>query len=139
MLEMAIEATYIIFDPTRLGFVALGVLIGLGLGIIPGLGGVVGLSLLLPFTFDMNPYTALAFLVGLQSVVVTSDTIPAVLFGVPGTVGSAPTILDGFPLAKKGLAAKAFGVAFSSSVIGGLLGAAFLALSIPILRPLVLS
>ena len=49
--------------------------------------GLVGLSLLLPFTFDMDPFTALAFLMGLQAVVVTSDTIPAVLFGVPGTVG----------------------------------------------------
>ena len=87
MLELALCAAEIFLNPTRLSFVALGVLIGLSLGVIPGLGGVVGLSLLLPFTFDMDPLTALAFLVGLQAVVVTSDTIPAVLFGVPGTVG----------------------------------------------------
>ena len=97
MLELALSAAEIFLNPTRLSFVALGVLIGLSLGVIPGLGGVVGLSLLLPFTFDMDPLTALAFLVGLQAVVVTSDTIPAVLFGVPGTVGSAATILDGHP------------------------------------------
>ena len=136
---MALSAAAIIFDPTRLSFVALGVLIGLSLGVIPGLGGVVGLSLLLPFTFDMDPLTALAFLVGLQAVVVTSDTIPAVLFGVPGTVGSAATILDGHPMAKQGLAARAFGAAFSASVIGGLFGALFLAFSVPILRPFILS
>jgi TctA family transporter len=129
----------IVLDPERLTFVALGVLIGLALGVIPGLGGVVGLSLLLPFTFDMDPLTALAFLVGLQAVVVTSDTIPAVLFGVPGTVGSAATILDGHPMAKKGLAARAFGASFSASVLGGLFGALFLALSVPILRPVILS
>jgi TctA family transporter len=139
MLEMALSATAIVFDPTRLSFVALGVLIGLALGVIPGLGGVVGLSLLLPFTFDMDPFTALAFLVGLQAVVVTSDTIPAVLFGVPGTVGSAATILDGHPMARQGLAARAFGAAFSASVLGGLFGAVFLALSVPILRPFILS
>ncbi|MCZ6893368.1 MAG: tripartite tricarboxylate transporter permease, partial [Gammaproteobacteria bacterium] len=136
---MALSAAGIILDPTRLSFVALGVLIGLSLGVIPGLGGVVGLSLLLPFTFDMDPLTALAFLVGLQAVVVTSDTIPAVLFGVPGTVGSAATILDGHPMAKQGLAARAFGAAFSASVIGGLFGALFLAFSVPILRPFILS
>ncbi len=139
MFEMLLSAAEIVFDPTRLSFVALGVLIGLSLGVIPGLGGVVGLSLLLPFTFDMDPLTALAFLVGLQAVVVTSDTIPAVLFGVPGTVGSAATILDGHPMAKKGLAARAFGAAFSASVIGGLFGALFLAFSVPVLRPFILS
>ncbi len=139
MLEMALSAAQIVFEPERLSFVALGVLIGLSLGVIPGLGGVVGLSLLLPFTFDMDPLTALAFLVGLQAVVVTSDTIPAVLFGVPGTVGSAATILDGHPMAKQGLAARAFGAAFSASVLGGLFGAVVLAFSIPIIRPFILS
>ncbi|MFL2554667.1 MAG: tripartite tricarboxylate transporter permease [Candidatus Rariloculaceae bacterium] len=139
MFEMALSALEIVFDPSRLMFVALGVIIGLALGVIPGLSGIVGLSLLLPFTFNMDPFTALAFLVGLQAVVATSDTIPAVLFGVPGTVGSASTILDGHPMAKQGLAARAFGAAFSASVLGGLLGALFLALSVPILRPFILS
>ncbi|HEY5623606.1 MAG TPA: tripartite tricarboxylate transporter permease, partial [Gammaproteobacteria bacterium] len=139
MLDILFSAAQIVFDPYRLSFVALGVLIGLSLGVIPGLGGVVGLSLLLPFTFDMDPLTALAFLVGLQAVVVTSDTIPAVLFGVPGTVGSAATILDGHPMAKRGEAARAFGAAFSASVMGGLFGAFVLAFSIPIIRPFILS
>lgn len=136
MLGMALKAAEIMADPTRLSFLALGVLIGLVLGVIPGLGGLVGLSLLLPFTFNMDPYTALAFLMGLQAVVVTSDTIPAVLFGVPGTVGSAATILDGYPMARNGEAGRAFGAAFTASVIGGLFGALLLALSVPILRPL---
>ena len=138
MLGMAIKAATIMADPERIGFLALGVIIGLVLGVIPGLGGLVGLSLLLPFTFDMDPYTALAFLMGLQAVVVTSDTIPAVLFGVPGTVGSAATILDGYPMARKGEAGRAFGAAFSASVLGGLYGAFLLAISVPILRPVML-
>ena len=138
MLGMAVKAAVIITDPTRLAFLALGVTIGLVLGVIPGLGGLVGLSLLLPFTFNMDPYTALAFLMGLQAVVVTSDTIPAVLFGVPGTVGSAATILDGFPMARKGEAGRAFGAAFASSVLGGLFGAFLLALAVPVLRPIML-
>lgn len=138
MLGMAAKAAVIIVQPERLAFLGLGVLIGLILGVIPGLGGLVGLSLLLPFTFDMDPYTALAFLMGLQAVVVTSDTIPAVLFGVPGTVGSAATILDGYPMARRGEAGRAFGAAFSASVLGGLFGALLLAISIPILRPVLL-
>ncbi|MPY68930.1 MAG: hypothetical protein GEU92_02465 [Alphaproteobacteria bacterium] len=138
LLNEAISALGIMMDPTRIMFLLFGVVIGLVLGVIPGLGGLVGLSLLLPFTFDMNPYTALAFLMGLQSVTVTSDTIPAVMFGVPGTVGSAATILDGYPMARKGEAGRAFGAAFTASVVGGLWGALLLGISIPILRPVML-
>jgi TctA family transporter len=138
MLGSAILAFQNMASLERLGFLSFGVLIGLVLGVIPGLGGLVGLSLLLPFTFNMDPYTALAFMMGLQAVVVTSDTIPAVLFGVPGTVGSAATILDGYPMARKGEAGRAFGAAFSASVIGGLFGALLLGISVPVLRPIVL-
>ncbi|MEE2759858.1 MAG: tripartite tricarboxylate transporter permease, partial [Pseudomonadota bacterium] len=138
MIDMAITAAVALSDPLRLSFLALGVFIGLLLGVIPGLGGLVGLSLLLPFTFNMDPFTALAFMMGLQAVVVTSDTIPAVLFGVPGTVGSAATILDGYPMARKGEAGRAFGAAFTSSVVGGLYGAMLLALAIPVIRPIIL-
>ena len=138
MLAMAIKAALIISDPARLGFLAFGVFLGLVLGVIPGLGGLVGLSLLLPFTFNMDPFSALALMMGLASVTVTSDTIPAVLFGVPGTVGSAATILDGHPMAQKGEASRAFGAAFTASVVGGLIGAAILAVSVPVLRPIML-
>ena len=138
MIDMAITAAVALTDPLRLSFLALGVFIGLLLGVIPGLGGLVGLSLLLPFTFNMDPFTALAFMMGLQAVVVTSDTIPAGLFGVPGTVGSAATILDGYPMARKGEAGRAFGAAFTSSVVGGLYGAMLLALAIPVIRPIIL-
>ncbi len=139
IIDAAIDALAIIADPWRFMFVALGTLLGLMIGVIPGIGGLVGLALLLPFTFAMDPYTALAFLVGVQSVTTTSDTIPAVLFGVPGTTGSAATVLDGHPMAKKGEAGRAFGAAFTASVCGGLFGAVVLAISIPILRPFILS
>ncbi|EAR51889.1 hypothetical protein OG2516_16349 [Oceanicola granulosus HTCC2516] len=139
MIEAALEALLIIADPARLVFVALGTVLGLMIGVIPGIGGLVGLALLLPFTFSMDPYTALAFLVGVQSVTTTSDTIPAVLFGVPGTTGSAATVLDGHPMAKKGEAGRAYGAAFTASVCGGLFGAVVLAMSIPILRPFIMA
>ena len=84
MLDAAWEAAVIMADPTRLMFLATGVLVGLALGVIPGLGGIVGMALLLPFTFDLDQYSAFALLLGMGSVTTTSDTIPAVLFGVPG-------------------------------------------------------
>ena len=139
MLEAAAEALFIISDPNRLMFVALGTLLGLMIGVIPGIGGLVGLALLLPFTFALDPYTALAFLVGVQSVTTTSDTIPAVLFGVPGTTGSAATVLDGHPMAKNGEAGRAYGAAFTASVCGGLFGAFILGISIPVIRPFIMA
>lgn len=137
--EMALSAIIMLVDPTNLLFLGLGVVIGLGLGVIPGLGGLVGLSFLLPFTFFMEPTTAIAFLMGLSSVAATSDTIPAVLFGVPGTVASAATTLDGYPMARRGEAGRALGAAFSASIIGGVFGALLLGISVPILKPVMMA
>ncbi len=123
----------------RLMFVFFGVLMGLALGAMPGLGGLVGLAILLPFTFDMDPFQAFAIMIGLISVTSTSDTIPSVLFGVPGTSASQATIMDGHPMAKKGEAGRAFGAAYMASLMGGLFGALLLAVSIPVLRPIVLA
>ena len=108
MLEAAIEAINNLLVLERILYLFLGVLMGLALGAIPGLGGLVGLAILLPFTFDMDPFEAFAIMIGLISVTSTSDTIPSVLFGVPGTSASQATILDGHPMAKKGEAGKAF-------------------------------
>ena len=137
-LEFAISALNIMLDPARLMVLAAGVLVGLTSGVIPGLGGSVGIALLIPFTFEMDPYSAFAFLIGIGAVTTTSDTVPAVLFGVPGTTGSAATILDGHPLAKRGQAGRAFGAAYTASLLGGLAGAVLLAVSIPVLRPVIL-
>ena len=139
MVDMALSAAVDLAQPSRLMFLGLGVIIGLVVGVIPGLGGLIGLSLLLPFTYGMEPMAGLAMLIGLAAVTTTSDTIPAVLFGVPGTVGSAATTLDGHPMAKQGLANRAFGAAFTASLIGGLIGAFLLAVTLPFLRPVMLA
>ena len=116
MLESLVEGLVLVFQWPAVGFLLLGVLIGIWLGAVPGLGGVLGLVLLLPFTFDMDPVPAIALLLGMYSVTTTSDTIASVLLGIPGTAASQATILDGHPLAKKGHAARAFGAAFTVSV-----------------------
>jgi TctA family transporter len=90
------------FIPVRLEFLFLGVLMGLTLGAIPGLGGLVGLAILLPFTYKMEPISAIAMMIGLLAVTSTSDTIPSVLFAIPGTAASQATILDGHPMAQRG-------------------------------------
>jgi TctA family transporter len=138
MAASAGQAFMMLMEPHRLMFLALGCLMGLVLGIVPGIGGLTGTAMLLPFTFTMDPYSAFALLLGLGATTSTGDPIPAVLFGVPGGAASAATVLDGFPMAKRGEAGRALSAAYMSSLMGGIFGAALLAVSIPILRPVML-
>ncbi len=139
MLDAALHALSMMSDPTRLMFLSVGAFLGLILGILPGIGGVAGTAILIPFTFGMDPYTAFAFLLGLASTTATGDPIPAVLFGMPGGAGSAATVLDGHPMAKRGEAGRALSACYMASLLGGVFGALMMAVSIPILQPMVLA
>ena len=112
--------------------------IGLILGILPGVGGKVGLAILIPFCFGMKPEVAFAFLLGMHAVVHTGSPIPAILFNTPDGPAAA-TCLDGYPMAQKGEAGRAMGAALASSGVGGVIGAITMALTIPVVRPLVLA
>src|SRR3954466_1601988 len=137
-LGAAWQALVTLSDPMRLGFLSLGALLGLVLGILPGIGGGAGPAILIPFTFGMDPYTAFAFLLGLASTTATGDPIPAILFGIPGGAGSAATVLDGLPMARRGEAGRALSAAYMSSLLGGVFGAILMAVAIPLLKPLIL-
>ncbi|MEL6124818.1 MAG: tripartite tricarboxylate transporter permease [Pseudomonadota bacterium] len=132
------DASALILQPIVLGYLVLGVVMGLCIGVFPGLGGIAGLSLLLPFMFGMDPVLGLALMIGMVAVVPTSDTFASVLMGIPGSSASQATVLDGFPMAKRGEAARALSAAFSASLFGGLVGAAFLTVFILVARPIVL-
>ncbi|KPA21598.1 Tripartite tricarboxylate transporter TctA family protein [Shimia sp. SK013] len=133
------DAWALILQPVVLGYLVLGVVMGLAVGVFPGLGGIAGLSLLLPFMFGMDPILGLALMIGMVAVVPTSDTFASVLMGIPGSSASQATVLDGFPMAKKGEAARALSAAFASSLFGGLVGATFLTVFILVARPIVLA
>ncbi|MEM6548223.1 MAG: tripartite tricarboxylate transporter permease [Pseudomonadota bacterium] len=133
------EAFSLILQPQQILYLVLGVLLGLSVGVFPGLGGIAGLSLVLPFLFGMDPVAGLALMVGLVAVIPTSDTFASVLMGIPGSSASQATVLDGFPLARNGEAAKALAAAFVSSLFGGIFGALVLTFFILIARPLVLA
>ena len=95
------DAFALILRPEQIGYLILGVVLGLSVGVFPGLGGIAGLSMVLPFIFGMDPVSGLALMVGLIAVIPTSDTFASVLMGIPGSSASQATVLDGFPLAKK--------------------------------------
>jgi TctA family transporter len=138
MANAAGQALFALLEPQRLMFLGVGCLVGLVLGIVPGIGGLAGTAMILPFTFTMDPYSAFALLLGLGATTATGDPIPAILFGIPGGAASAATVLDGFPMAKRGEAGRALSAAYMSSLMGGLFGALLLAVTIPILRPVML-
>jgi putative tricarboxylic transport membrane protein len=119
-------------------FLLVGICLGLVVGVLPGLGGIAGLSLLLPFIYGMDQTSALAMMIGLVAIIPTSDTFTSILMGIPGSSASQATVLDGFPLAKQGEAARALSAAFFASLIGGLFGAAILTFFVLIARPILL-
>jgi putative tricarboxylic transport membrane protein len=126
-------------NPQVLFYLFLGTLFGTVTAVIPGVGGLTALALMLPFTFSLDPTSAIAFLLATLAVTSTADTIPAILFGVPGTVTSMVTVLDGYPMAKRGEAGRAMGAAFASSVLGGVIGALLLVLIVPFVIPIIIS
>ena len=138
VLVSAGHALLIILEPSRLAFLFGGVCMGLALGILPGIGGVAGMALLLPFTFDLDPNTAFALLLGLGATTTTADPISAIVLGAPGHAASAATVLDGFPMTRQGLGGRALGASYMSALLGGVFGALLMALVIPVIRPIIL-
>ncbi len=135
----AIGEGLLLLQPENVMYLALGVLVGTTTGLLPGLGGSVGMALLLPFIYGMEPSQAIAILVGIMAVNNTRDTFTSILVGVPGSSSSQATIMDGYPLTKRGEGARALGAALTGSMVGGVIGAIALVAFIPIARPLVLS
>ena len=82
MVETFIAAFFQLIEPSHLIFLFTGVVLGLLVGILPGLGGIAGLSVLLPFVFGMDATNALAMMIGLLAPLATADTFPSVLMGI---------------------------------------------------------
>lgn len=103
---------------TNLVFVLCGVLIGQFVGAMPGIGPVMTLAIVIPFTFVLDPLPAIGLLVGINKGGLIGGAIPAILINTPGTPDAAATALDGYPLSKQGKPLKAMKMALYSSVTG---------------------
>jgi putative tricarboxylic transport membrane protein len=113
----------VMLDPINFFFVFVGVTAGIIVGSLPGLTATMGVALLIPFTFGLDPIPGLIMLLGLFSGGIFGGSISAILIGVPGTPSAAATLLDGHAMCKNGLAGKAIGMAVIASFFGGTLGA----------------
>ncbi|MDP3443271.1 MAG: tripartite tricarboxylate transporter permease, partial [Ignavibacteria bacterium] len=109
----------------------IGTTIGIIFGVIPGLSATIGVAIFTPLTFTMSTSVAFAVLLGIYCGSVYGGSISAILVNIPGTAASVMTKLDGHPLAQKGEAGRAIGLATTSSFIGGVISVFLLAFFAP--------
>ena len=139
MFEAFVQGFLNYFDLLRFGFLILGVLVGIFIGVVPALGGIVAMSLLLPLVFGMDKIAALSMLIAIHAISGTGDNITSILMGIPGSGPATITLLDGFPMTRRGEPGRALGAMMCADTMGALLGVGMAFIMIPIVRPLVLS
>ena len=116
----------------NVGFMLVGITLGVLIGVLPGLGGANGVAILLPLTFSMNPTSAIIMLSCIYWGALFGGAITSILFNIPGEPWSVATTFDGYPMAQQGKAAQALTAAFTSSFVGAI----FAVLLITFLAPL---
>ncbi|WP_394241440.1 tripartite tricarboxylate transporter permease [Vibrio astriarenae] len=121
MFEYLVDGLGTAMSPAVLPVLVFGVLGGIILGALPGLTATMGVAILLPFTFGMEPTSALVMLIGVYIGGIYGGSIAAILLKTPGTPASAATVLDGHTMAAKGQAARALSISAVASFIGGLI------------------
>jgi putative tricarboxylic transport membrane protein len=110
-----------IFNFYTLLVLLFGVLVGIFLGILPGIGGTAALAIIFPLTYGMSVEDGILFLIAVYSAAEYGGSIPAILINTPGTGASAATVLDGYPLCQKGYPRKALMISLVSGVVGGVI------------------
>lgn len=137
--ELLSSGFSVLANPYTLLMVLLAIVIGTIFGALPGVSATMAVALGLPFTYNMGPIPAIVFLVAIYCSSITGGSITAILFKIPGVPSSAPTTFDGYPMAQRGEAGKALGIALGSSAIGGLVAAIAMLLLSPQLTQAALS
>ncbi len=122
----------VILTPTNLGLMFVGIVLGVLIGVLPGLGGANGVAILLPLTFSMEPTSAIVMLSCIYWGALFGGAITSVLFNIPGEPWSVATTFDGYPLAQKGRAGAALTAAFTSSFIGAFIAVVMITFLAPL-------
>lgn len=137
-MENVILAAELLLTPTAIAAILLGTVFGVVVGALPGLGSVLAITIVLPFTYSMDMIPSIALVLSIYCASVFGGSLSAILINTPGTPQSAATVLDGFPMTKAGKASEAIGWATVSSVIGGLFSAIVLIFAAPQLASIAL-
>ena len=133
MLEALQAMGSVVLDLHLLLLIFATTIIGVVIGVLPGLGATTGAALLLPFTLTMDPVHAITVLATIYVSATFAGSITAILINTPGTSAAAATTFDGFPLAQRGEAGRALGVAVVSSTVGGVFSIIVLCIAAPLL------
>jgi putative tricarboxylic transport membrane protein len=123
MFDGLFHALPLVFEPANFLAMIGGVAMGIAIGALPGLSATMGIAVLIPLTFGMDPMVALGMMAGIYNGAMYGGAIPAVLLRVPGTPAAIATTFDGYPMAQKGQAGRALQIAVVSSAIGGMISA----------------
>jgi len=126
ILEQLIGGFSAVLHPGMLMLIAMGVVLGIAAGAMPGLSPSMGVALLVPFTYGMEPSSALILLVSIYVAASYGGSITAITINAPGTASAVVTALDGFPLCRKGEPGAALGVSLVASTIAGMFGTVIL-------------
>jgi len=132
-MEPVLAGLSMLLDFSTLTAIVFGVMIGVLVGALPGLSSPMAIALLIPFTIGMEPAAAIAMLAALYCAGTFGGSITAILINAPGAPPAAATALDGYPMAKRGEAGRALGIATFSSVVGGVIGLLILLIAAPTL------
>lgn len=123
-------------DLTTIIIVLIGTVLGIGIGVLPGMGPTIACAIVLPFTIGMEPTHAISLLISIYCAGTYGGSIAAILINTPGTPAAVATALDGYPLAQRGEAGRALGIATVSSASGGIIAVTIFLLAAPILASL---
>ncbi len=126
-----------LLTPGALGLMFLGVAVGTFMGMLPGLGVSLVLSLMLPFLYHMSLVPAVAMMLAVQASSYYSASITAILLNTPGAPESFPTTLDGFPMAQRGEAGRALAISAASTWAGGWIAAVILIGLLQVVGPII--
>lgn len=133
MVEALSAMSSVLLDPYLLFLIFVTTIAGVIIGVLPGLGATTGAALLLPFTLTMQPVHAITVLSTIYVSATFAGSITAILINTPGTAAAAATTFDGYPLAQRGEAGRALGIAVVSSTIGGIFSVIVLCFAAPLL------
>ena len=133
-MNLSLEyALPVLTDPVVIGLIVAGTVMGVVIGALPGLSSSMGVALLLPFSLYLEPIPAIALLSALYCAGTFGGSITAILINAPGAPPAVATAFDGYPMATKGEAGRALGIAAVSSVSGGILSVLVLLFAAPLL------
>lgn len=127
-----------VLEPFNLTVILIGVLVGVMVGALPGLSSPMAVALLIPFTLTLDAVPAIAMLAALYCAGTFGGSITAILINAPGAPPAVATAFDGYPMAKRGEAGRALGMAAVASVTGGVFSLIVFLLATPLLAKVAL-